>query len=579
MAAKCSHRLTLFYLANDVIQHAKRKGFPQFVQHFAETIKKATILCKDDKISSSIDRVFNIWLERNIYSEEFIEELRELLSGKSVHLAAVSKIVAEFKLSELIEKIRRSKKAEQMSCSKNDTLLNCKVDATSGEVLNKLKDKTEGEQFSRDFDDATKCLEAVIASLEKEVIIRTDLIAILEKSEVFYETQKEEAKTVVDAYKNFGLRVKNVWRKLEESRSSLPSPLPSPPRDAPSPTNSDDGPNLPAIDMFGPEVNALLRQVVSDNSKGVNQTPSSLDQRLSTLMHGMPQMSENPKSGSNDKTSLQSNSMQTHSNNSIISETNHSNNWIQNPMNESNISVGYGNDPMFSRHMNLNHNQLMYDYNYSHPMQDMNQQNGSEVQHIQALVSSRGEQMIGPMPSMPVPPIMPSSVVPPFGDYSSVVQSSENFEQTDMDLGGNSDDEDINTNRSITHRTIKVIDTRRNSNDIPLNDFNNVSNDRIFNNNNNVNSISSAPNNRTQYMPFPVSSPQLKSVARMPIRSMNNVQQSHPYSHSSQWRTPRSAVMSGQHMPPSMNAPPPQHNRNQHNWRSHNNRNNRKSRY
>ncbi|CAG2163779.1 unnamed protein product, partial [Oppiella nova] len=107
--AKSSHRLTLFYLANDVIQHAKRKGFPQFVDHFADYLKKATALCIEDKISASIDRVFNIWLERNIYSEELIEELRGLLSGKSVHLAAVSKIVAEFKLSELIDKIKKTK--------------------------------------------------------------------------------------------------------------------------------------------------------------------------------------------------------------------------------------------------------------------------------------------------------------------------------------------------------------------------------------------------------------------------------------------------------------------------------------
>ena len=571
--------MTLFYLANDVIQHAKRKGFPQFVEHFADVLKKATLLCKDDKISSSVDRVFNIWHERNIYSEEKIQEFRELLSGTSAKLAAVSKIVAEFKLSELIDKIKKVRKAEQTCASRLETLTNCKVDATSGEVLNKLKDKTHGEQFTRDVDEATKCLESVISALEKEVLVRHDLVESLEKSEIFYETQKEEAETVVDAYKNFGLRVKNVWRKLKESSNSLPSPIPSPPRDAPSPTNSDDGPNLPMADSFGPDMNALLRQVVADNSHDIaslNQI-SSLDQRLSTLMHSMPHVSDSQKTGSNQLNPINTNNtsvllpqMQNISNNTYVNE-NPNNSWIQNPMTETNINVNYVNDSMYSR----NASNVNYEFGYTHPIQDYSQPNHLEVQPIQSLVSSRGDQIASLIPS-----ISTSTPLPPFAaDYSNLVQPSENFEPADMDLG-NSDEED-NLSRGQTHRTIKVIDTRRNSNEINVGT--NATNDRRFSNN--VSAISNQVRPYLAQGSFAMSSPQLKSVARMPVRnSLNNVQQSHPYPHPPQWRTgptPRSAVVAPQHMS-SINAPLPQHNRNHQHWRSHNNfnnRNNRKARY
>ncbi|CAG2105245.1 unnamed protein product [Medioppia subpectinata] len=594
--AKSSHRLTLFYLANDVIQHAKRKGVPQFVDHFADYLKKATALCKEDQISANIERVFNIWLERSIYSEDLIEELRGLLSGKSVHLAAVSRIVAEFKLSELIERMKKTKKAEQTSASKLECLVNCKVDATSGEVLNKLKDKTHGEQFSRDFDDATKCLEAVINSLEKEVHTRSDLIENLEKSEIFYETQKEEAKTVVDAYKNFGLRVRNVWRKLEESRSSLPSPLPSPPRDAPSPTNSDDGPNLPQMGVFATDVNPLIRGLVFPSA--ANQTTSSLDQRLSSLMHNMSHVKDSQVSDSNDlNINKNSQSIQipaissNNDNNNYANINNNNNHWMnKNTMSDQNLNANYQNESLYSSHQpNLNHSQAMYDYNYSQPMHDINrhQTTGGDIQHIQPLVSTRGQQ-IGPQLSA-LPPIVSSNMMSLFHDYSSV-QPSENMEPADMDLG-NSDDEDLRPQQ--THRTIKVIDTRRNSTEPQLPEFNMTNNnDRLYANNNHMTNSNSVGDNRVpQYMP---SFPALKSVARMPVRpSLNSVvQQTHPYppphtSHpniqTSHWRTPRSAVVAAQHSYSPMNAPPPPLNRNQHNWRSHNNnnnnRNNRKARY
>ncbi|XP_054159249.1 homeobox protein 2-like [Oppia nitens] len=596
--SKSSHRLTLFYLANDVIQHAKRKGYSHFVDYFIDSLKKAIILCKDDNINTNIDRVFNIWLERSIYSESVIEEFRALLSGSSAHLAAISKIVAEFKLSELIDKIKKCKKCEQTCVSKTDALKGSKVDPTSGDVLNKLKDKTHGEQFTHEFDEYTKCLESAINALEKEVHIRNDLIENLEKSEVFYETQMDEAKTVVDAYKNFGLRVKNVWRKLDEMRPTLPSPLPSPPRDAPSPTNSDDGPTLPptatipttsssaAVDPFTAEVNSFLRRVANDHKSG-HQT-SSLDQRLSNLMHSISQGNDIQKTPHSTTHSNSNQIMQMSTNISTnmnttpqisTSYTNNTNNWYQNQLNDQNIS-GFNNETYYQSHdTNINHSQSMYDYNYPHSMPDMNlmtQQNSTDIQPIQPLVSSR----IQPVSTLTAP-LMPS--MPTF-DYTS----AENLEPADMDLG-NSDDEDVSGGqRSQTQRTIKVIESRRNSNDMQLTDYNLPNN---TNNNNYVNNNNHMTNSNNSVVPpyMPQYSPQLKSIARMPVRSTLNsvVQQppSHPYpppmQSPQQWRGPRSTVVPTHNFSP-MSAP---NHRNPHNWRSHNNNNtnnrngNRKSRY
>lgn len=76
---KIDARLTLFYLANDVIQHSKRRNY-EFVDSWGTSLQKATTLVRDDKVKEKISRIFNIWEQREIYSEEFIADLHGLLA-------------------------------------------------------------------------------------------------------------------------------------------------------------------------------------------------------------------------------------------------------------------------------------------------------------------------------------------------------------------------------------------------------------------------------------------------------------------------------------------------------------------
>lgn len=76
---KIECRLTLFYLANDVIQHSKRRNY-EFVDSWGTTLQKATTLVRDDKVKEKVSRIFNIWEQREIYSEDFIADLHGLLA-------------------------------------------------------------------------------------------------------------------------------------------------------------------------------------------------------------------------------------------------------------------------------------------------------------------------------------------------------------------------------------------------------------------------------------------------------------------------------------------------------------------
>ncbi|XP_048212414.1 regulation of nuclear pre-mRNA domain-containing protein 2 isoform X2 [Perognathus longimembris pacificus] len=237
------HRLNLFYLANDVIQNCKRKNAIIFRESFADVLPEAAALVKDPSVSKSIERIFKIWEDRNVYPEEMIVALREALTSANPKAALKSKIVAEFRSQALIEELLLYKRSEDQIELKEKQLSTMRVDVCSTETLKCLKDKTGGKKFSKEFEEASSKLEEFVNGLDKQVKNGPSLTEALENAGIFYEAQYKEVKVVANAYKTFANRVNNLKKKLDQLKSTLPdpeeSPVPSPSMDAPSPTGSE----------------------------------------------------------------------------------------------------------------------------------------------------------------------------------------------------------------------------------------------------------------------------------------------------------------------------------------------------
>ncbi|XP_074044813.1 regulation of nuclear pre-mRNA domain-containing protein 2 isoform X2 [Macrotis lagotis] len=237
------HRLNLFYLANDVIQNCKRKNAIIFRESFAEVLPEAASLVKDPSVSKSVERIFKIWEERNVYPEETIVVLKEALTSTNPKAALKSKIVAEFRSQALIDELLLYKRSEDQIELKEKQLATMRVDVCSTETLKCLKDKTGGKKFSKEFEEASSKLEEFVNGLDKQVKNGPSLTEALENAGIFYEAQYKEVKVVANAYKTFANRVNNLKKKLDQLKSTLPdpeeSPVPSPSMDAPSPTGSE----------------------------------------------------------------------------------------------------------------------------------------------------------------------------------------------------------------------------------------------------------------------------------------------------------------------------------------------------
>ncbi|KAM9251792.1 LOW QUALITY PROTEIN: regulation of nuclear pre-mRNA domain-containing protein 2-like, partial [Cariama cristata] len=260
------HRLT-FYLANDVIQNCKKNAIV-FRDTFAEVLPEAASLVKDPSVSKSIERIFKIWEDRNVYPEETILALKEALSttfktqkqlketlnkqpnkpwkksqtSTNPKAALKSKIVAEFRPQSLIDELLLYKRSEDQIELKEKQLSTMRVDVCSTETLKCLKDKTGGKKFSKEFEEASSKLEEFVNGLDKQVKNGPSLTEALENAGIFYEAQYKEVKVVANAYKTFANRVSNL-KKLDQLKATLPdpeeSPVPSPSMDAPSPTGSE----------------------------------------------------------------------------------------------------------------------------------------------------------------------------------------------------------------------------------------------------------------------------------------------------------------------------------------------------
>ncbi|XP_011646134.1 uncharacterized protein LOC105432860 isoform X2 [Pogonomyrmex barbatus] len=253
---KVEHRLTLFYLANDVIQYSKRKNF-EFVESWGTTLQRATPMVRDEKVKHRILRIFKIWDQRQVYDEEFLADLSGLISAapkKKLEPQPTAQ-PEEFQAALLISTMRSCATLEQATDARLRDLRESNIDIESAEELRaSLKDRRRVEDAEKEIDLVARNVENYVRALEAEISERTQVVDLLEQADQFYETQRGEVKIVTNAYRNFGSRVKNLKKKLDELLPTFISPIPSPDINAPSPSPDSD------IELPGDETQSANNQ-------------------------------------------------------------------------------------------------------------------------------------------------------------------------------------------------------------------------------------------------------------------------------------------------------------------------------
>lgn len=234
---KVEQRLTLFYLANDVIQYSKRKNY-EFVDSWSTALQKATTMVREEKVKNKIIRIFKIWEQRGIYGEEFITDLCGLISVSPT--ARKGDEPHEFQSQYLIQKIRNCAKLEIDTDAKLKQYKIHNPKLMENNLCSTLKDRAHKDDVEHELEEYIKHMEAYVEALKIEMKTRNHLITLLLQAESQLEHDKKDVKLVATAYKTFASRVKTMKKRADELKERLPSPVPSPDIDAPSPSPDSD---------------------------------------------------------------------------------------------------------------------------------------------------------------------------------------------------------------------------------------------------------------------------------------------------------------------------------------------------
>lgn len=209
-------RLTLVYLANDVIQNCKRKNAKIYQDSFKSVLIDAVASCRSESIKKNVQRVLEVWLERQVYDKQFVDQLISSLNYKSelvtkspepadikpseksteIEKDEIERIIAEFQVKNLCESIDSfSSFAEDLNKEKND------IEATRILEINldhirQYRDRIKCDKFKIEFETSCDKLDQYVHKLDKKLEKRKQLITLLEQSEIFYDAQYKDAKTV-----------------------------------------------------------------------------------------------------------------------------------------------------------------------------------------------------------------------------------------------------------------------------------------------------------------------------------------------------------------------------------------------
>ncbi|CAF3792205.1 unnamed protein product [Adineta steineri] len=264
--SKPSHRLTLFYVANDVIQNAKKHNALVYNQAFKPYLSSAMIHVKENGIKKKVQRILEIWRERGVYDEDFIDEILKKLLGTEVYEKdkEVTRVIAEFQPKLLCESLIRFKQLEAETLVKEQMINNDLkiIDGMSIESVRKLKDTTSTDAFHLEYENSREKFQDYVRYFERVLQERKNLKQSCEQAEIFYDAQYQDANIVVEAYKNFGDKVATLKKKLDSLIRDLPEIVSSPTGDnVPSPGNTP--PDYRQTDMD-----------LSDNEENNSQSPS-----------------------------------------------------------------------------------------------------------------------------------------------------------------------------------------------------------------------------------------------------------------------------------------------------------------
>ncbi|PRD32060.1 UNVERIFIED_CONTAM: Rprd1b [Trichonephila clavipes] len=254
---KPSRKLTLMYLANDVIQNSKKKG-PEFSKEFSTVLSKAFThvneSVNDEKTKSGLERIISVWEDRNMYDSTMIASLRAAI-GKSPGRESAKEVIRPEKVKKKkvkvleVEPFAKKPKEEPVVLSprgdppdaeelikalqelenspSTDAVVREKIARLPPEVsditlLEKIQNREAANKLHKQVEEASSLLTEYNKRLNEEMEERTQVSKMLNN---FTHSQRElltRAERRIDELKDQLKRISQVHNELKSHLQNLP---------------------------------------------------------------------------------------------------------------------------------------------------------------------------------------------------------------------------------------------------------------------------------------------------------------------------------------------------------------------
>ncbi|XP_076354834.1 regulation of nuclear pre-mRNA domain-containing protein 1B-like [Tachypleus tridentatus] len=241
--AKPNRKLTMMYLANDVIQNSKKKG-PEFSKEFLSILCKAfhnVTLDPDEKTIVGVQKILKVWEDRNVYSGSDIEEFRKA-THHTEHILntetepPLKKIKPGFEEKdpdsspardppdpdELIKALQDLENAASSDAAVREEIANLPPEVSDVTLLEKLEDKKAADKLSKQVNEACSLLNNYNSRLQQELEDRKQVAKMLNDYTYTQRSILALSEQKLEEYREKLQKVTRVRNELKSHLQNLP---------------------------------------------------------------------------------------------------------------------------------------------------------------------------------------------------------------------------------------------------------------------------------------------------------------------------------------------------------------------
>ena len=115
---------------------------------------------------------------------------------EKIDTSSIEEIIAEFQVKKLCESLLDFNETIKETNAKKSQVDSTRIVDISSDHVKQYRDKTQCGKFKAEFENSCIKLEELLVKLEAQAKQRIELVRLMEKSEIFYEAQFNDAKTV-----------------------------------------------------------------------------------------------------------------------------------------------------------------------------------------------------------------------------------------------------------------------------------------------------------------------------------------------------------------------------------------------